>query len=628
MGYLHQSQRVFTPLSQARLEHIDVVRLKKGGCRFEVACFKNKLVEWRRGIETNLSDVLQSEAIFDNVSRMSAIEQTMQKIHVALTPHEPVDIQALGVLQQLKQVMPIVRATMKVHVNVRHMQSTLESLGATILEQHGGANGVLECTCLIEPGVFGAVKAFVSEHATRRVLRVVECIPLDEDDVNLPKDPPVILQALEAPPVPVAVVVAPAASTRPCSTCGGHFADTAQYREHFRSTWHRYNLKMKAKLEPIVDEATFLALDAAAVQRPKGQKRLTNVAIVRLKKGGCRFEVACYKNKVVNWRNKIETQLDEVLQSHDVFVNVSKGKRATADDMRKVFGTDDVDEVAKLIIDLGELQVSDGERAAFNQSYVAVFHVLVEPFLPHERHTCSLFQEIATIVAEKCVNPESNRPYPRAMKEIHYSLIPNRSAKQQALEVISKLQDHMPITRAKMKVQVSVPAKDGKAMKKYLEQHNAAVLEQKGTSDVLRLICLIDPGAYRGLDAFVLNDGDNVDGSRSLEVLELSCHEEGEHSIDAEISKKTERLGLNADAPSVAPPLPSTTPSAAPAPVGRPCSTCGGAFVDTALYRQHFQSEWHRYNLKLKAKKRPVIDQAAFDTLSSHDVQRFFETLD
>ncbi|KAF0757970.1 hypothetical protein AaE_004086 [Aphanomyces astaci] len=240
MGYLHQSQRVFTPLSQARLEHIDVVRLKKGGCRFEVACFKNKLVEWRRGIETNLSDVLQSEAIFDNVSRgkrardediqrvfgtqdivevatfimtkgaihlsesirmaehdsmfqevasviaktsvnpeisrpypVSAIEQTMQKIHVVLTPHEPVDIQALGALQQLKRIMPIVRATMKVHVtvastgDVRHMQSTLESLGATILEQHSGANGVLECTCLIQPGAFGGVKAFVSEHATR-----------------------------------------------------------------------------------------------------------------------------------------------------------------------------------------------------------------------------------------------------------------------------------------------------------------------------------------------------------------------------------------------------------------------------------------------------------------------------
>ncbi len=34
-----------------------------------------------------------------------------------------------------------------------------------------------------------------------------------------------------------------------------------------------------------------------------GQKRLTNVAVVRYKKKGKRFEVACYKNKIVNWRN-------------------------------------------------------------------------------------------------------------------------------------------------------------------------------------------------------------------------------------------------------------------------------------------------------------------------------------
>ena len=34
-----------------------------------------------------------------------------------------------------------------------------------------------------------------------------------------------------------------------------------------------------------------------------GQKRLTNVAVVRYKKKGKRFEIACYKNKVLNWRN-------------------------------------------------------------------------------------------------------------------------------------------------------------------------------------------------------------------------------------------------------------------------------------------------------------------------------------
>lgn len=36
---------------------------------------------------------------------------------------------------------------------------------------------------------------------------------------------------------------------------------------------------------------------------PAGQKRLTNIAVVRLKKSGHRFEIACYKNKVADWRS-------------------------------------------------------------------------------------------------------------------------------------------------------------------------------------------------------------------------------------------------------------------------------------------------------------------------------------
>jgi hypothetical protein len=35
---------------------------------------------------------------------------------------------------------------------------------------------------------------------------------------------------------------------------------------------------------------------------PTGQKRLTNIAVVRLKKNGKRFEIACYRNKVSDWR--------------------------------------------------------------------------------------------------------------------------------------------------------------------------------------------------------------------------------------------------------------------------------------------------------------------------------------
>lgn len=53
----------------------------------------------------------------------------------------------------------------------------------------------------------------------------------------------------------------------------------------------------------------------------------------------------------------------------------------------------------------------------------------------------SMFRDIATIVADKCVNPETKRPYPvglieRAMKDIHYSVIPTRTTKQQVLDIL------------------------------------------------------------------------------------------------------------------------------------------------------------------------------------------------
>lgn len=47
---------------------------------------------------------------------------------------------------------------------------------------------------------------------------------------------------------------------------------------------------------------TCAAIITMALKQPVTQVRLTNVAVVRLRVGGERFEIACYKNKVLNWR--------------------------------------------------------------------------------------------------------------------------------------------------------------------------------------------------------------------------------------------------------------------------------------------------------------------------------------
>jgi ribosome maturation protein SDO1 len=82
--------------------------------------------------------------------------------------------------------------------------------------------------------------------------------------------------------------------------------------------------------------------------------RFTNVSIIRLKKGGKKFELACYKNKVINWRNKQETDINEVLQTENIFTNISKGDIANQKDL-KVFGKMSKDEIIMEILNKGEI---------------------------------------------------------------------------------------------------------------------------------------------------------------------------------------------------------------------------------------------------------------------------------
>ena len=83
------------------------------------------------------------------------------------------------------------------------------------------------------------------------------------------------------------------------------------------------------------------------IQQPSNQIKLTNVSLVRLRRAGKRFEIACYKNKVQEWRNGIETDIDDVLQIANVFVNVSKGEVAKSQDLQKAFNSTDRDTIVK-----------------------------------------------------------------------------------------------------------------------------------------------------------------------------------------------------------------------------------------------------------------------------------------
>ncbi|XP_057521744.1 uncharacterized protein LOC130801844 [Amaranthus tricolor] len=329
--------------------------------------------------------------------------------------------------------------------------------------------------------------------------------------------------------------------------------------------------------------------------QPIGQKRLTNVAVVRLKKHGNRFEIACYKNKVLSWRSRIEKDIDEVLQSHTVYSNVSKGILAKSKDLMAAFGTDDQTKICLEILEKGELQVAGKER---------------------EAQLCSQFRDIATIVMQKTINPETKHPYTismieRLMHEIHFAVDPHSNSKKQALEVIRQLQEKFPIKRSPMRLRITISPESLSSILEKLGTWHGDIVAKEESGSRVSVVCELDPSLFRECDGLVRT----LQGR--LELLSVSVHAEGDTSVDRydefneDILPSMPKEVSEASIGQLSERLEKQSVSKNKSSVGEvkqnKCNTCNALVGDAKQYREHFKSEWHKHNLKRKTMNLPPL---------------------
>ncbi|KAK4631254.1 Ribosome maturation protein SBDS [Fulvia fulva] len=131
-------------------------------------------------------------------------------------------------------------------------------------------------------------------------------------------------------------------------------------------------------------------MPSAQINQPSNQIKLTNVSLVRMKKGKKRYEIACYKNTVTSFRAGNETDLDNVLQIPNVFLDVSKGQVAPNEDLKKSFPGMTRDEIVLEILKKGEIQVGEKERS---------------------QELERVHREVIEIVTGRLVDPKSKRVY-------------------------------------------------------------------------------------------------------------------------------------------------------------------------------------------------------------------------
>ncbi|EOD44947.1 Ribosome maturation protein SBDS [Neofusicoccum parvum] len=296
------------------------------------------------------------------------------------------------------------------------------------------------------------------------------------------------------------------------------------------------------------------------IKTPVNQIKLTNVSLVRMKRGKKRFEIACYKNKVLEWRNGVEKDLDNVLQIPNVFVNVSKGQVANSQDLGKAFGADkSLDDIILEILKKGELQVGEKERnAQLERVHAEVIDIvagkLVDPKTKRVYTTGMIekaLDQLSSQIAQAASNSGTSTPANGDSKDIPKKDLPkwtgvatNKSAKSQALEAMKALIAYQPIpvARARMRLRITCPTNVLKQAVKSapkagddgedkatgtVKDRILGYVEQVENQDVLgdewECVGFVEPGAFRALGEFISNQ---TKGRARAEVLDMAVMHE------------------------------------------------------------------------------------------------------
>jgi ribosome maturation protein SDO1 len=293
-----------------------------------------------------------------------------------------------------------------------------------------------------------------------------------------------------------------------------------------------------------------------------------------VKIGKKRFEIACYKNKILEWRSGTEKDLDNVLQIPEVFLNVSKGQTAPKADLEKAFGKLSRDDVVLEILNKGEIQVGDKERhAELERMHAEVIDIvagkLVDPKTKRV-YTPGMIEKALDILSKQggdaakadskpasgaatpgSANTKPGEPagMPETKTKTHAwtGVVTSKSAKSQALEAMKALIEHQPIAvqRARMRLRVTCPAStlkqavksapkassdDGEAkpvgtVKDKIIGSFETVESQDVMGDEWEVMGFADPGVLKILGDFLTTE---TKGRGRVEVLDMAVMHEGE----------------------------------------------------------------------------------------------------
>lgn len=170
------------------------------------------------------------------------------------------------------------------------------------------------------------------------------------------------------------------------------------------------------------------------------EKERVNTA--RLKKFGKTFEIVIEPEAAIRFKTGGISDIREVLKSPYVYFDAQKGLLAAESDLGEIFKTTQPEEIAKIILKEGEIQVNEDYR---------------RNLIEQKR------RRIIDLIRQEAMDPTTKLPIPltrieQALEQAKVKIDLHRQPEEQFENIISQLKPFLPLKIEKKQLEITIPA--------------------------------------------------------------------------------------------------------------------------------------------------------------------------
>ncbi|HSB84377.1 MAG TPA: ribosome assembly factor SBDS [Nitrosarchaeum sp.] len=227
---------------------------------------------------------------------------------------------------------------------------------------------------------------------------------------------------------------------------------------------------------------------------------MTDVTVVRYSYEGEKFEILVKPDPALDYKMGKKKDISAILISDEIYTDSGKGTKPSTEKLLKAFKTDDVNEIAEIMLRKGDLNLTTDQR---------------RKMLDEKR------KQIISFIAKTYVDPKTHLPHPpirieQALKDGKITIEPQKNVDEQVPDIVEKLRSIIALKSENLDLEITIPAQYASQSYAVLKSVGSLKKEEWQNNGSLKAILEIPAGARPNV---IDRLGSITKGSATVEVM-------------------------------------------------------------------------------------------------------------